>query len=202
MNSAQGGRSEPGLGKPSSEERRLSALMIRIVEGSPAAFQELMDGLWAELVRFAAWELADLDAAKDVVQGAFVHLWEHRRSWVAAGSPRSYLYRIVQHRIIDQRRHGKVRALWAESEMSRPHRGPPTPADVLATKELQRAFEQAVSDLSPRRREVFYLVVIRGLGHREVAELLGISEQTVANQVSSALSAVRSAIRRISDTAP
>jgi RNA polymerase sigma-70 factor (ECF subfamily) len=168
--------------------------------GSPDAFQHLMDRLWVELVRFAAWELADLDAAKDVVQGAFVHVWEHRRSWIDGGSPRAYLYRIVRHRITDHQRHARVRARWVEREEDRPHAGPPTPTDDLATAEVQRAFDQALSDLSPRRREVFSLVALRDLSHREVAEIMGISEQTVANQVSSALQAIRKAMREVSDS--
>jgi len=187
--------------KPEEPDDRLPALMGEIRDGSGSALQELMDRLWEELVRYAAWEVGEIDVAKDLVQGAFVYLWEHRRSWINVGSPRAYLYRIVQHRVIDYQRHRSVRTEWARREESRPRRGPPTPADVLAEKEVQEAFDQAMAGLPPRRREAFYLVALRGLSHREASEVLGISLQTVANQVSAALQAIRTAIRRVSDSA-
>lgn len=180
----------------------LLGLMDEIREGSARALQELMDLLWSELVRFAAWELKDSDAARDVVQEAFIYVWRHRRSWVPSGSPRAYLYRIVRHQILDVRRREKVRGAWAAREKTRPMRTPPTPEDMLDASRAEEAFAEAVSSLSPRRREAFNLVVMRGLSHREAADVLDIAEQTVANQVSSALREIRKALEAVSDDLP
>lgn len=173
--------------------------MSEIRDGSGAALQELMDQLWVEVVRYAAWELADVDLAQDVVQGAFVYLWEHRRAWIGVGSPRAYLYRIVRHQIIDHRRHMSVRAAWSAREKARPQPNAPTPAEILAAKDIQEAFDRAVDDLPPRRREAFVLVVLRGLPHREAAEIMGTSVQTVANQVSSALDTIRAEVGKATE---
>lgn len=50
---------------------------------------------------------------------------------------------------------------------------------------------EALAALPRRRREVFELVRFHGLSHAEVAEVLEISTQTVANHVSRALSELR-----------
>lgn len=177
--------------------------MARIQEGSAAALQELMDRLWGELVRFAAWEMGgDTDAARDVVQEAFIYLWRHRSTWVGSGSPRAYLYRIVRHQILDEKRRGRVRTAWAARERLRPPSAPPTPEDLLAATRLQEAFARASSSLPARRREAFNLVVLRGLSHREAADVLDVAEQTVANQVSAALREIRTALRAVSDEVP
>jgi RNA polymerase sigma factor (sigma-70 family) len=173
--------------------------MDEIRGGSARALQEVMDRLWDELVRFAAWELKDRDAARDVVQEAFIHLWRNRRSWVRSGSPRAYLYRIVRHQILDERRREKVRGAWTARERLRPAPAPPTPEDVLDVSRAEEAFAEAVTSLSPRRREAFNLVVLRGLSHREAADILDIAEQTVANQVSAALREIREALEVVSD---
>ncbi len=177
----------------------LPDLMREVQGGSADALQELMDRLWTELVRFAAWELGDPELAEDMVQDAFVYVWEHRLSWTHSGSPRAFLYRIVRHHIIDERRRMRVRAELAERRKFQPFVGPPTPAEMFEATMVREAFEEAVSALPVRRREVFYLVVFRGLPHREAAEILDISQQTVANQVSAALGGIRAAIRAVSE---
>lgn len=161
-----------------------------------------MDRQWADLVRFTGWELGDADAARDVVQEAFVHLWRHRRSWVSGGSPRAYLFRIVHHQILDEHRRKRVRAAWATRQASLPSSTPPDPGQLLDAARVQAAFEQALASLPRRRREAFGLVVLRGLTHGEAAAVMDVSEQTVANQVSAALRELRQALRAVSDLVP
>jgi RNA polymerase sigma factor (sigma-70 family) len=176
-------------GDPGAEDLR--SLMEEIREGSPRAFQELVDRLWPELVRFAVWDNGDPDAARDAVQEAFIDFWRRRDSWVQAGSPRAYLYRAVRHQLLDEQRRKKVRESWAARERLRLPPRPADPGEVLAATRAEEAFAEAVASLPPRRREAFSLVVLRGLSHREAAEVLDVSEQTVANQVSTALREVR-----------
>jgi len=192
---------DPEKGTPGPREdpgaEDLRSLMEEIREGSARAFQELVDRLWPELVRFAVWHNGDPDAGRDAVQEAFIDLWRRRRSWVQAGSPRAYLYRAVRHQVLDEQRRKKVRESWAARERVRPCASPPDPGEVLAATRAEEAFARSVDSLPPRRREAFSLVVLRGLSHREAAEVLDVSEQTVANQVSTALREVREALRSV-----
>ncbi|MCY4574821.1 MAG: sigma-70 family RNA polymerase sigma factor, partial [Gemmatimonadetes bacterium] len=68
-----------------------------------------------------------------------------------------------------------------------------TPAEELDAQLLAEALESAVTALPNRRREVFELIVLRGLSYAEAAAVMGISVQTVANQMSAALKSVRRA---------
>lgn len=172
-------------------------LMEEIRGGSARAFQELMDRLWPELVRFAAWDTGDADEARDLVQEAFIDLWRRRRFWVQSGSPRAYLYRAVRHQLLDGKRRNKVRESWVARERLRSRSSPPDPGEMLDAARAEEAFAGAVDSLPPRRREAFSLVVLRGLTHREAAEVLDVSEQTVANQVSTALREVREVLREV-----
>ena len=54
--------------------------------------------------------------------------------------------------------------------------------------------EEAVARLTPRRQEIFRLVRENGLSYREVAEVLDLSPQTVANLMSLALADLRAAL--------
>jgi RNA polymerase sigma-70 factor (ECF subfamily) len=78
----------------------------------------------------------------------------------------------------------------------------PSPSDEAFTAEIQRAAAVAVSGLPPKRQEVFRLVREEGLTHKEVAAVMGISTQTVANQMSKALAELRSALEPYIDLDP
>jgi len=173
---------------------RLDGLMAAIRGGSSRALGRLMDLCWTDLVRYAARQLGDVELARDIVQEAFIQVWERRRRWRPRGSARAYLYRIVRHLVIDEKRKQGVRRRWAESQHRRDAPRPATPAEEFDAKLLADAFEAAVASLPQRRREVFELVFQRGLSHAEAASVLDISVQTVANQMSAALRAVRKAV--------
>ncbi len=174
---------------------RLDRLMPAIKGGSSRALGRLMNLCWEELVRYAARQLGDVELARDVVQEAFIQVWERRRGWRPRGSARAYLYRIVRHLVIDEKRKQGVRRRWAERQQLVDAPRPATPAEELDARVLADAFEAAVASLPDRRREVFELVVQRGLSHAEAAAVLDISVQTVANQMSAALRSVRLAIK-------
>lgn len=181
----------------------LTSLMAAIRGGSEAALGRLMELCWPELVRYAASQLGDVELARDVAQEAFIQVWERRRGWQPRGSARVYLYRIARNLVIDQKRRRTVRLRWLNRQgrrdglAGRAHA--PTPAEILDAKLLADAFQAAVASLPDRRREVFELVFQRGLSHAEVAAVMGVSAQTVANQMSTALRTVRQAVARAGD---
>ncbi len=180
----------------------LTSLMASIRGGSESALGRLMELCWAELVRYAASQLSDVELSRDVVQEAFIQVWERRRAWRPRGSARVYLYRIVRNLVIDQKRRQAVRRRWLtrqgrEDAVGGAHAA--TPAEVLDAKMLADAFQAAVASLPDRRREVFELVFQRGLSHAEAATVMNVSAQTVANQMSSALRTVRQAVASAGD---
>lgn len=172
----------------------LTPLMDAIRGGSQPALARLMDQCWPELVRYAARQVGDLDLARDIVQETFIQIWERRRAWKPRGSARAYLYRTVRNLIIDEKRKRAVRRRWAARQEFAPSPRPATPDEILDEHLLTEVFEAAVAALPDRRREVFELVFLRGLPHADAAKVMGLSTQTVANQMSAALRAVRKAV--------
>jgi RNA polymerase sigma-70 factor (ECF subfamily) len=59
--------------------------------------------------------------------------------------------------------------------------------------------EAAVLALPERRRTVFLLARFHDLSRGQIAEMMGISPQTVANQLSSALSSLRESLAPLLD---
>lgn len=171
--------------------------LTRLRAGDPEALAEILDRYWNGCVLYAR-NLLDRrdegDIAEDLVQEAFIRLWQHRSRWKPDSSPRYILLRILRNLILNEARHLSVMRRWSEQVEATQRRPNPTPDEVFALEQVRARVRQAVAALPPRRREIFLLVRQQGLAYSEVARILGISRQTVANQMSAALQALRDAI--------
>jgi RNA polymerase sigma-70 factor (ECF subfamily) len=186
----------PTGGEPEDEEgARTEALMERVRRGDEAALETLLELYWGRLVRYARSILGSEDAAEDIVQEAFVRLWKGARNWKTGVPAAGFLYLTVRNRCLNEERHRRVRSRLAILRfIPRPDR-PATPFEALQDREMSSAVTRALDRLPPRRREVFDLARNHGLSYREIAEVMGISPQTVANQMSAALDHLRRELR-------
>lgn len=181
-------------------------LLDGLAAGDERALSEILSRYWHPLLRYAQGFLGDLDAAEEVVQEAFVRLWQGRSGW---GSPangvavslRGLLYTVVRNLCLHEQARLRVREAWARREEVRMH-SVPTPSQLFQEGETLRALRAGIQELPERRREVFLLVCIHGLSYAEAADALGVALSTVANQMSSALRQIREALRPVSDLLP
>lgn len=183
------------MSRPGGEDAQDIELLEATRRGDEAAFAGLLTLYWTPLVRYARRILGSADAAEDVVQDAFVRLWERRGEWREASAPRVLLYTIVRNLSLNQTKSRAVRAarLAVRHDQSRVELV--TPADLLEAAELARCVATAIAALPPRRREVLLLARHDGFSRAEIAELTGLSSQTVANYLAMAIEELRRALR-------
>ena len=167
-------------------------LVERLRAGEDEAFDKLVQELWTPAVRFVLRYTRDADAAEDVVQDAFVLLYEHREDLDPARSVRAYLYQTIRNRLVDQLRRAAVRRKNPSLDLLGP--APVTPLRRLEGNEVREAVEHAIENLSDRAREAFELAYLQDLTYREVADVMGISQKTVGHHVSAALAQLRQAL--------
>lgn len=173
--------------------------------GDPRVLEALLQDVWTPLVRHLTGVTGSRDAAQDAAQEAFVRLWERRERW-ASGSLRALVYRIGRNVALDMVRRGRVRERWARegggSGPGEAERTAPPPDRVLEHAEVRWRVESALGRLAPRRREAFELVRFAGLTHQEVAEVMDLSPQTVANHLSLALRDLRAELADVVEPRP
>lgn len=170
--------------------------MGQIRDGNRAAFGTLLGRYWSPLVSFAEAFVDTRETAKDVVQDVFIRVWWRRDSWIANGSVRGFLYRITRNVALNARRDRAAEHARRERAGSdQVSAGDvPGPHEMLEASLLREEVEAAIAALPERRRQVFVLARFHQLSHREIAEAMGISTQTVANQMSAAVSELRRAL--------
>lgn len=169
-------------------------LMQRIRQGDEAALRALLNRYWERLVRYADGFLNELDLAEDVVQEAFVRVWRSRANWTPTGTVQAYLYRIIRNLALQELEKRGVRDRWKKNQITPISNE--TPAEHFDREQMRVALQEAIDSLSPRRREIVILARFHGFSYKEIGELMEISPQTVANQMSSALRLLRGVVQR------
>lgn len=164
------------------------ALVPLLTKGDREAYTEIYNRYHGLLYVFAYTRLKDREEAKDIVQELFLKLWHNHTSIKISGRLSVYLYTAVRNRVINSiaRRHVAFRYL--DSFISYADQVECQPADYLARHNNLQAFvRQEIEKLQPRMREVFELSRQTTLTRREIAEKLGVSEETVKSHMHSAL---------------
>jgi len=153
----------------------------------------------AQSVTAFAWRyLRADDAAVDVAQDVFAHMWEHRREIVVTGSLRAYLFAAARNRALNILERARVEARWRDraGREGTAELRPPAGADERVERaELAAAVESALRSLPPRAQEIARLRWVDRLSQREIAQVLGIAVPTVSVHLTRAVKRLRGLLR-------
>jgi RNA polymerase sigma-70 factor (ECF subfamily) len=126
--------------------------------------------------------LAHETDAEDAVQETFLKVYRGAASFRGSAALSTWIYRILVNTCYDVLRRRKRRAEEALQPV-----GGTGPAQAVASgasgssgasgdHALRLAIEQSLSTLAPRQRTVFLLSAVEGFSHKEIAQVLDVSE--------------------------
>jgi RNA polymerase sigma factor (sigma-70 family) len=107
---------------------------------------------------------------------------------------RAYLFKLTRYRIVDKIRKNITRQEYAAMVNSLAVSYGVTIEQEIAAKEMAQIIETSLNKLSPRVKEVYLLSRGENLSVAEIADKLQVSEQTVKNQLSTALKHLRASL--------
>lgn len=172
-----------------------SAQVLAIRAGNEQAFRQLFDALYGPLLGFARSLVRDEAVAEDVVQEAFVRLWDRRERLDEEIPLRAWLFRTVRNLALNIRRDTTTRERLLGDPLVADTAAAPRPpaAPDVATEgtDLHARVTLLVTELPPRQREALLLSRVEGLSHAEVAAAMGCAPRTVNNHLVAALGTLR-----------
>lgn len=180
-----------GAVHPSAEADLLAVWFRRVVASDRAAFESLFRTTHDGLVRFAVSILHDEGAAGDVVQEAYLRLWQRREEHDPSGSVKALLYRTVRNLALNVVRDGERRERLLEGRADFLGAGAPSPDEALDARVLEESLRRWIGELPDRQREALLLSRFEGLSHEEVGRVMGVAPRTVNNHLVRALRALR-----------
>jgi len=147
--------------------------------------------MYAVSLRYAG----NADDAQDILQEAFIKVFKNLARFRGEGSFEGWVRRIFVNTAIEHLRRKTYLQPVAEREENTIPNKDHTAIDRLGEKDILAL----ISKLSPGYRSVFNLYVIEGYTHREIGELLGISEGTSKSQLARARIVLQDMVNRFLD---
>jgi RNA polymerase sigma-70 factor (ECF subfamily) len=170
-------------------------LAERIKDGDRAAFRTFFERHHGRLFGYLCSRGLDAATAEDLVQKAFLYVWEHRAEIDPDQSLRAYLFRIGYTRALNHHRNASRTEPEATLDDTPGTQAPPDEETINA--ELRSALDNAIAALPDRRRAVFELCFLRDFTYREAATALDIRPRTVETHMRLALRDLREALSEL-----
>lgn len=190
------------------------ALMLRYQRGDRQAFALLVRRHKKPLYNFVLRRVRSTTVADDVTQDAFLRVVRNASEFKHEARFTTWLYAIARNLCVDHarkmrlRKHPSLDAPAANDDLSAPLKeqvaNPHPSSDVerSATRsEVQARIVEAVDGLPDDQKEVFLLREIANLPFAEIAQVVGVGENTVKSRMRYALDRLREALSEFEEYA-
>jgi len=157
-------------------------------------YKLLFDTHSKTLFNFIYYKCGDSEQAEDIVQEAFIKLWNNCGN-VIFDKAKSFLFTVSRNYFLNEVAHKKI-VLHHKSNLP-PDRTDETPEYLLEEQEFMIKLKRVLADLPDKQREVFLLSRIDNKKYSEISDILGISVKAVEKRMSQALTILREKIGNI-----
>jgi len=170
-------------------KEQLSILIKGCLKNKRRSQEELFRMYYGKMLAVCLRYIQDRDSAEEVLQEGFIKIFDKLEAFDYKGSFEGWMRRIMANTAIDSiRRHKKDPMLTDNDEDFK--LGSVNPSIEREEEEFtaikaEMALE-AIQELSPAYRAVFNLYVIEEYTHKEIAEILNISEGTSKSNLAKA----------------
>lgn len=169
---------------------------------SDREFTEAFELYSDELFRHCAMRIKDRERAVELTQEVFLRVFDYARKGEVIRDLRPFLYRTLRHLIIDEYRKKKSISLEALAERNEigvedllPEDGSNTIEAAIERYEGRSAL-RALQDLPEPYKEAVSLRYVDGLSPKEIAEIIGESENAVSVRIHRGLKKLRAMLEQ------
>ena len=148
-------------------------------QGVKSSQYELVKRYSSMLMAVSLRYVCDHSTAQDIVQESFIRIFSNIGKYKPTGSFKAWMRKIAIRLSLQWLGKSHVRHEVSPEIMPEPEAVAPAIYQQLGAEEIM----QLIQELPPGFRAVFNLNIIEGYSHKEIAELLGITESTSRSQL-------------------
>ncbi|MFT6503104.1 MAG: RNA polymerase sigma-70 factor (ECF subfamily) [Crocinitomicaceae bacterium] len=170
-------------------KEHLKELISGCIKNDRRSQEELFKLFYGKMLGVCMRYARDRDTAEEMLQEGFIKIFDKLEAFDYKGSFEGWMRRIVSNTAIDNIRKSKKNPLLTDNDEDFKLGGSDP---MVENEELQfvglkaEIALEAIQNLSPAYRAVFNLYVMEEYTHKEIAEILGISEGTSKSNLSKA----------------
>jgi RNA polymerase sigma-70 factor, ECF subfamily len=160
-------------------------LLRRAGAGDAVAFREIFLRHRSDVARLVYRMLSAPSDLEDVVQEVFVQVYRSLKDFRGQSKFSTWLHRVTVNVVLMHRRSARSRPVLTEEAPSDivPDDRQPLPDEDAERSERMRAFQRLLGRLAEKKRVVFVLHELEGLGPAEIAEIVGAPILTVRTRL-------------------
>lgn len=159
-------------------------LLRRVAGGDEIAFKILFDSFRGKLYHFINGMVKSRETAEEIVMDVFLKIWLSKDMVTDIDNFNAFLFRIAYNKSIDFLRAAAKDHTLNDLLRNRIQLTDYSTADSkIMMEEYESLLREAISLLSPKRRQVYQLSREAGLSHGQIATTLKLSRHTVNNHI-------------------
>lgn len=174
---------------PKSTKDNNKDVIAALNEGNETVFDEVYRYYFRGLCAFCS-QYVTLDEAEEIVQDTMMWIWENRTKLMGDLMLKSLLFMIVKNKALNRISHLEIKRR-VHQEIADKYEAEFTSPDFYLNNELFQLYETALNKLSTESRQAYEMNRKEHLTHKEIAEKLKVSPQTVNYRISQALKMLR-----------
>ena len=172
-----------------------SDLIAGCIEGNRRMQEELYNRFSSKMYAVCLRYAGNTQEAEDILQEGFIKIFKKLSTFRGDGSFEGWIRRIFVNTAIEHFRRKKYLQPVTEKEESTIEGDYLNVLDGLAERDIIKL----IQDLSPGYRTVFNMYVIEGYTHKEIGDIMGISEGTRKSQLSRAKVILQDMVKKYID---
>ena len=170
-------------------KEHLKHIISGCIKNDRRSQEELFKLYYGKMLSVCMRYTTDRDSAEEVLQEGFIKIFDKLEAFNYEGSFEGWMRRIMSNTAIDSIRKSKKNPILTDNDedFKLGSEDPMVIHEEVETIGLKAEIAmEAINELSPAYKAVFNLYVLEEYTHKEIAEILGISEGTSKSNLSKA----------------
>lgn len=151
-------------------------------------FEQIYNNYKQDLQNFLYYKYGEQYNPADIAQDAFVKLWDNCKK-VTLSKAKSFLFTVANNLMLNEIKHHKV-VLKYHLEKPKGYTNE-TPEFLLEKEQFLQRYKKVLEALSEEQRVAFLLSKVEGKKHKEIADLLGVTQKVVEYRIYSAFNTLK-----------
>lgn len=164
---------------------------IAIRNGNHDVFKSFYKKHYSALYRFMISRGMSHDEAEDLVQKAFIKIWDMRDGIDESKSLRAYLFQIAYSRMLN---HIEYQSKFNDVEFPDNRTSDANPKQDVDHSELLSLIKKKISVMPDKRGMVFELCFMKEFTYKEAAQTMNVSVKTIENHMALAFKDIRQSL--------
>lgn len=170
------------------------SIITALKAGEESVFDSVYRHYFRRLCAFCSQYVNEQEEIEEIVQETMMWLWENRSSLMAELTLKTLLFTIVKNKALNRISHFEIRRK-VHQEIVDKYESKFDNPDFYLGNELLHLYEEALKQLPKEFREAYEMNRNKHLTHKEIAERLNVSPQTVNYRIGQALKLLRVALK-------